>query len=140
MAFSSDEKNRNFTLGQERENLILRLRTPTTGKEALSPQVTLCTLGMNIKTHIIITYMDGNLFIYKNGKLESYMQDIRGDFSPWESKAQFIIGDELTGDCAWRGTMYNIAIYSRFITEQEAQFKYQIAIHNSENQLQGRFF
>ncbi|MBN1464272.1 DUF5060 domain-containing protein [candidate division KSB1 bacterium] len=140
ITFSSGTNARNFTLGQEKENLIFRLRTPMTGENALDPQVTLCAIEKNARTHIIVSYCDGNLFVYKNGVLQKHIQDIQGDFSPWQGKAQFIIGNELTGDREWHGTLYNVALYSRFITEEEARFKYQIAMNKNDSQLHGRFF
>ncbi|MBN1559145.1 DUF5060 domain-containing protein [candidate division KSB1 bacterium] len=140
ITFSSDTQSRNFTFGQDKENLVFRLRTPMTGKNAIDPQVTLCPLEVNTRTHIIVSYCDGNLFVYKNGVLQKHIQDIQGDFSPWESKAQFIIGDELSGDRPWYGSLYNVALYNRFITEEEARFKYQIASNKNDRQWQGRFF
>lgn len=125
ISFSKDSNRRNFTLGQQDKNIVMRLRTPRTGLNGLSPQVTVCQITPNESMHIVISYYPGNLYCYLNGKLVYQGSDVRGDFSNWES-CFLIFGDEYNGGRNWIGKISNVSIYNRFIGPEEAGHKYKL--------------
>jgi hypothetical protein len=125
ISFSKDSGRRNFTLGQEGEYIVMRLRTPRTGVNGLNPQVSVCQITPNEPMHIVVSYYPGNLYCYLNGKLVYQGSDIKGDFRNWEA-CSLIFGDEITGDRNWVGKIKNISIYSRFIGPEEAALKYNL--------------
>ncbi len=122
MTFSRDTGNRNFTLGQENERLVLRLRTPRTGANALNPQVSLGKIEAGKPVHVIVSYFPGNVFYYLDGKLVYSGADIPGDFSNWEP-SYLLFGDEYSGDRSWQGKLQEMAIYNRFVGPEEAALK-----------------
>ena len=79
VSFSTDSGQRNFTLGQDRDRLVLRLRTPATGDNGTSPEVTIGKLQPGEPAHVIITYKPGQLTAYLNGQKVS-TPGISGDF------------------------------------------------------------
>ena len=123
VSFSKDTARRNFTLGQQGKNIIMRLRTPRSGTNG--SQVSVCQILRNKPMHLIVSYYPGILYCYLNGKLVYQSSAVQGDFSHWEP-CQLIFGDEVSGDRNWVGKIGNVAIYSRFIGPKEAAFKYAL--------------
>jgi hypothetical protein len=125
ISFSSGTRSRNFTLGQEGDGLILRLRTPKTGENGTDPQVKLCNIKPERPCHLAITYQPGMLVCYLDGKRVLSTESIRGDFSNWSSQ-HLLFGDEWDGGRDWSGHLEGIAIYNRFMTFEEAKHNYTI--------------
>lgn len=125
ISFSKDTGRRNFTLGQEGKNIVLRLRTPRTGVNGLNPQVSVCQVTPNEPMHIVVSYYPGNLYCYLNGELIYQGSDVQGDFSNWEN-CSLIFGDENKGGRNWEGKIHKVSIYNRFVGSDEAQYKYKL--------------
>jgi hypothetical protein len=65
ISFSSDPFHRNFTLGQEKTNLIFRLRTPITGKNGMFTGLGVPNLfGDTQPHHLVFTYSHSTLRLY----------------------------------------------------------------------------
>jgi hypothetical protein len=120
ISFSGGSGERNFTLGQEGKALALRLRTPKTGTNGTSPQVALCPLSAGKQTHVIVTYKEGQITCYQDGKQVLSSDKVTGDFSNW-SPQHLLFGDEWEGGRDWAGTLEGIAIYSRALGPDEAE-------------------
>jgi hypothetical protein len=123
ITFSRDTGNRNFTLGQEGENLVLRLRTPQTGNNALNPQLRLSKISAHQPIHVIVSYFPGHVFCYVDGETVYSGRGIQGDFSNWE-RHHLLFGDEFSGRRNWRGALGRVALYNRFVGPEEAKLKY----------------
>lgn len=68
ISLSNAAHERNFTLGQEGNNLVLRLRTPITGENGLNPQVIVPDVFTDKNFHrVVITYSAPVLRIYIDG-------------------------------------------------------------------------
>ena len=120
ISFSRDASHRNFTLGQEGDHLVLRLRTPQTGRNGVEPELTLCTLGAAGRlTHVIVTYSKGQVACFRDGKNVFESREVTGDFSNWEP-CYLLFGDEWTGERDWAGTLEGIALYNRALPPHEA--------------------
>ena len=125
ITFSKDTASRDFTLGQERDSLVLRLRTPRTGNNGLSPQVTLCKIEAHKPMHVVVSYFPGNTLCYVNGEVVYTSSDIQGSFGNWEP-CHLLFGDEYSGGRSWSGNLEGIAIYSRFVGPEEARHKFML--------------
>jgi hypothetical protein len=119
VSFSSDSGSRNFTLGQDGRHLILRLRTPQTGRNGSDPQVTLGPVPVASPGHVLVTYRPGQLRCYIDGVKTLDSRAVQGDFRNWEPHA-FVLGDEFDGQRDWRGRILRLAVYSRWVEPQEA--------------------
>jgi hypothetical protein len=120
ITFSSGSGSRNFTLGQEKDHLTLRLRTSKTGANGTSPEVSLCPLSAGKQTHVIVTYKEGQIICYQDGKQVLASNKVTGDLSNW-SPQHLLFGDEWEGGRDWAGTLEGIAIYSRALGPDEAE-------------------
>ena len=122
IALSQRIGNANFVLGQERDRLVFRLRTPDSGTDgsANDSQVDLGPVAPGQALHLIVSYRDGELAVYRDGNPVRVPQQLRGGFDGWES-AELHLGDESSRDRTWDGEMDGIAISSRFIGAEEAR-------------------
>lgn len=125
ISFSSGPNSRNFTLGQEGDQLVLRLRTPKTGDNGLSPQVKLGKIEADQPTHVLIRYRDGRLEAFIDGKLSVSTDAIQGGFENWAEQS-LIFGDEVGGGRNWAGELEGIALYTRYLNDDE------VALHHSQ--------
>jgi hypothetical protein len=120
ITLSSSAGSRDFTLGQERDKLIFRLRTPKTGENGYNPEITLCPISAGIPSHVVVTYRPGLLAAYVNGKEVYHGESVQGDFSNW-SPHHLLFGDEFDGQRDWAGTLEGVAIYNRALEPSEVQ-------------------
>ncbi|MDJ0737790.1 MAG: VanZ family protein [Nostocaceae cyanobacterium] len=76
VSLSADPYQRNFTLAQEKSDLVLRLRTPSTGENGSSPQLIVPDVFTNTDTHHLIIVYDGNkIKIYIDKAEDIYLLD-----------------------------------------------------------------
>ncbi|MCK5803148.1 MAG: PKD domain-containing protein [Lentisphaeria bacterium] len=120
LSFSTDGGSRNVTLGQQKNELILRLRTTKTGENGANPQVSLCPITAGKQTHVIVTYKAGRLVCHLDGKQVFSSNKVSGDFSNW-APHHLLFGDEWSDRRDWSGTLEGIAIYSRALGAKEAK-------------------
>lgn len=118
VTFSSSSGSRDFTLGQERDRLIFRLRTTRTGENGVNPESTVCTISTEAPLHVAITYRPGQLVGYLDGEEVYRGDDVQGDFSNWAPQ-HLILGDEYEGNRRWAGTLEGVAIYNRALEPGE---------------------
>jgi hypothetical protein len=119
VTFSTDSASRNFTLGQEGDKLILRLRTPKSGLNGMPPEVRLAKVTPGTPQHIIVSYRPGLLVCFLNGEEVVRTDEFQGDFSNW-SPHSIVLGDELSGDRDWSGSLSRVALRCRFVEASEA--------------------
>jgi hypothetical protein len=124
LSFSRDASARNFTLGQENNRLLLRLRTPKTGANGSKPQLSLCPIPFGETQHVVVVYQLGQTQCYVNGKRVLNSPRLAGDFSNWEP-CHLLLGDEWTGDRDWEGTVEGAAVYSQALTTAQIAAKFE---------------
>jgi len=125
ITFSSGTGSRNFTLGQQNDILVFRLRTSGTDNNGVENERNLCWLRAGVPHHVIVTYKSGHLTCYLNGKVFIPEMKVNGDFSNW-TEQHFLFGDEVGGARDWAGALEHIAIFNRVIEQKEAETRYQL--------------
>jgi len=121
VSLSRNTSNRNFTLGQERDHLVMRLRTPKTGNNGSSPQINIARVSTDRFYHVAVTYKDGQMTGYLDGKQVMQTNDVRGDFGNWSNDMTLIFGDEASADRDWSGVLEGVAIYSKALDAETIQ-------------------
>jgi len=88
ISLSSDPYHRNFTIAQDGNNLIFRLRTPVTGENGTEPELVIPNIfrTTNRPLHLIFSYDGSRLTVYKDGVRQPYSLD----FSPGAVAAGFL--------------------------------------------------
>lgn len=125
ISFSTDPYRRNFTLGQEADELILRLRTPRTGDNGMNPETKLFSVPTGTPVHVIVSYRDGELVAYRDGQRVKTSSAVQGDLSNWTPQ-HLLFGDEYQDARHWHGLIERVAIHSRFIADDEAKRRFEL--------------
>jgi hypothetical protein len=120
VTFSSSAYSRNFTLGQDRDKLIFRLRTPKSGDNGVNPETAVASIQAGAVVHVVVTYQAGELLAYLDGKEVYRGESVQGDFSNW-APHHLLFGDEFDGNREWAGTLEGIAIFNRVLKPAEIQ-------------------
>jgi hypothetical protein len=121
VSLSRNANERNFTLGQHGETLDLRLRTTKTSGNGI-PSLSSPARSLTSEwTHVVYTFQPpGEARLFLNGKLAAE-QKLGGDLGNWDTGFELALGNELSGDRPWRGTLRLVALYERALTEKEAE-------------------
>ena len=120
VSLSVDTGARNFTLGQSADDIRLRVRRAGSNNNGSDPELSAADKLDTSIQHIVATYeSDGTVKIFRNAlqeKVSTFAQ-----IQNWQSTYGFYIGNEGTGDRAWLGEVYVVAIYDRPLTTLEIQ-------------------
>ena len=120
ITFSSTTNLRNFTLGQQEQSLVFRLRTSGNGSNGANHEPKLCTLKARRPTRVVVTYARDMVNCYVDGRHVMKTDKIRGDFRNWDRKQTMMFGDERDDSRPWHGVVQDVGIYSRALSAEEA--------------------
>lgn len=123
ISFSSNCYERNFTLGQQDNHVIMRLRTPRTGDNGVNPETNLFEIEPGRKYHVVVSYAPGEMRCYVDGKQVLSTTSVQGDFSNWTMHT-LLFGDEIRDSRDWKGRLHGASLYSRAIGPEEAARKF----------------
>ncbi|MEM9280760.1 MAG: DUF1592 domain-containing protein, partial [Verrucomicrobiota bacterium] len=118
---SKSSSERNFTIGQEGNQVEVRLRTTSSGKNGTPG---LKSRGGSLRTewtHAVFTWQDnGEAILYLNGE-EAARKKIEGDLSNWDLRFGVGIGDELSGGRPWHGVIRDVSVYQVALSRSEVE-------------------
>lgn len=119
-SLARNSMNRNFSLAQEGNALVFRLRTTETDHGCLrSSLVVPQVFEPNHKLHIAVTYDGEVTSLYVDGELFAESKELRGGFSNWDYDHLLVIGDLPPGGDGWAGRIWNITLYDRALNADE---------------------
>lgn len=121
ISFSRDKMYRNFTLAQEGNALVFRLRTTETDPNAVLSSLIVPGVfeSTNQVQHLIVTYDGARLLLFQDGKPRAESSELQGDFSDWGRNHALLIGDEPNGGNAWSGCIERFTIFDRALTDAD---------------------
>ncbi len=77
VSLSVDPYRRNFTLGQQEEDLVLRVRTPLTGKNGTKPQLVVPDIfATREPRNLVVTYDGSKLLLFVDGDRHPYFLEL----------------------------------------------------------------
>ena len=109
VSFSLDGSQRNFTIGQSGNSLVLRLRTTNSGNNGTKPEIHLGTIADNKPMHLLLTYKPGILQWWLNGEMMS-SEELIGDLSNWDASHGLVFGDEYRDSRPWIGRVGQVRL------------------------------
>jgi hypothetical protein len=112
----------NLSVSQRRDEIVLTLRTSTTGEKGA--ELCLGRVARSDASHIVVSYRDGLLVCYMNGVLAGKSEDVSGDLGNWSS-LPLVFGVGTTPGSDWAGDIEGVAIYARFVDEAEARLNFR---------------
>ncbi len=132
ISLSAGASQRNFTLGQERGQYDVRLRTTSTNDNGIPSTSTPKRSAKPRLTHVVFTRdAKGNTRFFINGKLQS-TKPSDGKLSNWSDTFQLSLANETSGDRPWLGELYLVAIYSRDLTPEEVALNFKAGDGSAE--------
>lgn len=113
--------SRNFTLGQSGDHFETRLRTTRTSDNGEPSLASTRGSAVIAPLHVVYTRnSSGDAVVYVNGQ-ESGQRKVEGDFSKWDGKFHLALGNELSGDRLWQGTLHLAAVYDRALSLRDVR-------------------
>jgi len=132
MSYSAGVDARNFTLGQTLYNYDLAIRSSTAdgnGMPALSTNDDDEDLQATLQ-HVVSTYdpVNGGR-IYVNGQ---FTDDIDlnggGSLADWDDSFAFVVGNEVSSDRLWTGSVRFISVHNRALTDLQIQQNFDAGV------------
>ncbi len=132
VSYSAGDLARNFTLQQTLYNYDFQLRTNETslnGDPALSTPDADEVLQATLQ-HVVATYDPINgRSIYVNGDLVSNVDPVPGGtLIDWQDTFAFVIGNEVSGDGPWEGTVRLAAVHRHALTQEQVQQNFDVGV------------
>ena len=125
VSYSLDPNYRNFTLGQEGSDLIMRLRTENTSLNGTEPSLIVEDVFKYHKPiHIVVSYNFYEQSVFVDGIIRTTSIIPGGNFKNWGPEYPLILGNEATGDRPWLGEISYLAIYNRSLHAKEVRQNY----------------
>lgn len=132
ISYSGGADIRNFTLGQTLYNYNFLNRTDVSdgnGMPALSTADADERLQATLQ-HVVITYDSINgRRIYVNGEYTGDVDDQTGtSLNTWDDSFAFVVGQEVSGQDLWQGSIRLLAVYNRAIDEETIVNNYDVGV------------
>jgi hypothetical protein len=118
---SLDVDHRNFLLGQERDALVVRLRTARTNANGTPPLRVPGVFATPAPRHLLVSYDLDMLRVWVDGRLAADSRAPGGALSNWDPDYPLWIGNESSGTRPWLGRLFLVALYARPLGDAEAQ-------------------
>lgn len=132
VSYSGSTEVRNFTLGQTLYNYNFLHRSSTTdgnGEPALSTADADERLQTSLQ-HAVITFdpINGRK-IYVNGEFTGDIDEIEtGNLNEWDSSYALVVGNEVSSDRLWNGSIRFLAIHNRALTPEAIVTNYDVGV------------
>lgn len=130
--YSAGDDARNFTLGQTMYNYDFLQRSSTAdgnGEPPLSTADEDEVLQATLQ-HVVATFdpLNGRR-IYVNGEFTGDPDPLpAGNLNDWDDSFAFVLGQEVSGEDSWAGTIRMVAIHNRALTQQQAQQNFEVGV------------
>ncbi len=132
ISYSGGSQARNFTLGQTLYNYDYLLRSSSTdgnGEPALSSADADELLQASLQ-HVVVTYDPVNgRQLYVNGEPAGVNDPVDvGNFNEWNDTYAFVLGNEVSGDIPWAGSIRMVAIHNRALQPDQVMQNFDVGI------------
>jgi hypothetical protein len=132
IAFTGKTGISNFMLGQDRDSLVFDLATKRRSAGGNTSTIRLGKIVSDQLLHLVLTYSDGQLSCYLDGKQTDLSGKPVGDFSGW-TEQQLVFGADHAGKHNWSGKLEGIAIFDRALTADEAIHHFELFSSRLDN-------
>ncbi len=132
VSYSAGLDARNFTLQQTLYNYDYLLRTSETDANG-DPQLSTPDADEVLQAtlqHVVVTYspVDGRS-IWVNGVLVSDADPVTpGTLADWDNTFAFVLGNEVSSDRLWQGTLRLVAVHNRVLTPQQIVQNFDVGV------------
>ena len=123
---------RNFTLGQTLYNYDFSNRSSTADANG-SPALSTADADEDLQAtlqHVVTTFDPVNgRSIYVNGVFTDDLDPVGGGtLADWDDTFALVLGNEVSGDRQWQGTLRMVAIHNRVLTAEQIQQNFAVGV------------
>lgn len=132
ISYSGGSTTRNFTLGQTLYNYDFLLRSSETnanGDPALSSADADEDLQASLQ-HVVVNYdpVNGRQIFVNGENTDDIDSTSVGNFNDWNDTYAFVLGNEVSGDIPWAGSIRLVAIHNRTLTPEQIRQNFDVGI------------
>ncbi|MBT8136105.1 MAG: LamG domain-containing protein [Gammaproteobacteria bacterium] len=131
ISYSAGPAARNFTLGQTLYNYDFFNRSSMTdgnGTPALSTADADEDLQATLQ-HVVVNFDPVNgRSIFVNGEPTGDFEAEGGSIADWDDTFALVLGNEVSGDGAWLGTLRMVAIHNRLLTPAQVRQNFDVGV------------
>ncbi|MEZ5540703.1 MAG: LamG domain-containing protein [Pseudomonadota bacterium] len=132
VSYSGGTTQRNFTLGQSLYNYEFLHRSDTTDLNG-EPMLHTADADEDLQAtlqHVVATYDPVNgRRIYVNGVFTGDTDPVNGgSLVDWDNSFAFVIGNEVSNDRQWQGTVRFVAIHNRALTPEQIVQNFNVGV------------
>ena len=114
LSYSAGPYSRNVTIGQERDALIVRLRTGRADRNGKAHEIAVPGVFESGAARDIVVRLAGDgTEVIVDGATAIRAPSARADFASWDPGFDLFLGNESTGDRPWLGALYRVAMTAR---------------------------
>ena len=134
VSYSGGPTVRNFTLGQHMYNYEMYNRNTSTATNANGdPLLTTNPDDEDLQAslqHVVVTYDPVNgRRIYVNGVFTGDVDPLPGDsLTNWDSSYALVLGNEISLDRPWNGTIRMLAVHNRALTQEQIKQNFDAGV------------
>ncbi|MEM7500979.1 MAG: LamG domain-containing protein [Pseudomonadota bacterium] len=132
VSYSAGEEARNFTLQQTLYNYDFRHRSTETNLNG-DPQLSTPDADEVLQAtlqHVVVTSspVDGRA-IYVNGVMVSGADPVpAGSMADWEDTFALVLGNEVSSDALWQGTLRMVSIHNRVLSTEQIVQNFDVGV------------
>ncbi len=131
ISYSGGATARNFTLGQTMYNYDAFGRSSGTNANG-SPALSTADADEDLQAalqHVVVTFnpVTGRR-IYVNGVFTGDSEGSGGTLGNWDDTFAFVLGNEVSGNRQWQGTLRLVAIHNRALTPTQIQQNFEAGV------------
>lgn len=132
ISYSGSTTARNFTLAQRLYNYQAYGRSSATGANG-DPALETADADEDLQAalqHVVVTYDPVNgRKLYVNGVFTDDLDSASGgNLSNWDNSFAFVLGNEVSNDRLWQGTIRMVAIHNRALTPAQIVQNYNVGV------------
>jgi len=132
VSYSAGTAARNFTLGQTLYNYDFSNRSSAADANG-SPALSTADADEDLQAtlqHVVTTFDPVNgRRIYVNGVFTDDLDPVGGGtLADWDDTFALVLGNEVSGDRQWQGTLRMVAIHNRVLTAEQIQQNFAVGV------------
>jgi len=132
VSYSGSKTTRNFMLGQTQYNYDFYNRTANSDANG-APALSTADADEDAQAalqHVVLTYDPVNgRRIYVNGAFTGDVDpNPTGALTNWDDSFAFVLGNEVSNDKQWKGTIRLVAIHNRALTPEQIQHNFEVGV------------
>jgi VanZ family protein len=120
LSYSASTRSRNFTIAQDGNALVVRLRTPRTNDNGIPEVKVPRVVTPGRRQHVVVTYDLELLCVYVDGR-RTCTESLGGNLRRWDPSHHLLLGNEVAGNRPWLGTIFLVALYNQALASKDIE-------------------